>query len=332
MSVVHTNLIEGPTTWKGSDILNDPSWTKLLTMDEVKELKEAVSEVKSYGLSFPNFTKDNFHLPTLSEKLSRIGHELENGLGFVLLKGIPVDEYENNSDLSILYFGMGLHMGQPVRQNPKGDLIGTVMNVGDLSNPQTRVYETNAYLPYHSDPTDVVGLLCIHPAKTGGVSSLISATTLHNEMLKRYPEYLSVLYRPMWYPHAASEPCQAPIFSYHSDKLSCRYMRQYLELSQNDMGTPLSQVELKAFDLMDSIMNEDGIRVDMMMQRGDLQLVNNYTVLHSRTNFEDYQESNLRRKKLRLWLNTTEARNLEYNFPGRHGFPNPEISETNSVS
>jgi hypothetical protein len=109
-------------------------------------------------------------------------------------------------------------------------------------------------------------------------------------------------------------------------------MRQYLELSQNDMGIPLSQVELKAFDLMDSIMNEDGIRVDMMMQRGDLQLVNNYTVLHSRTNFEDYQESNLRRKKLRLWLNTTEARKLEYNFPGRHGFPNPEISETNSVS
>ena len=49
MSIVHTNLIEGPTTWKGNDISNDPSWTKLLTMDEVEELKEAVSEVKSYG-------------------------------------------------------------------------------------------------------------------------------------------------------------------------------------------------------------------------------------------------------------------------------------------
>tara|TARA_E500000331_G_scaffold355899_1_gene412613 strand:- start:29304 stop:30302 length:999 start_codon:yes stop_codon:yes gene_type:complete len=332
MSIVHSNLIEGPTSWKGSEISNDPSWTKVLATNEIEELRNAVSEVKSSGLSFPNFTKDKFPLPTLSKKLSEIGYELECGLGFLLLKGVPVEEYDKDDDIKILYYGMGLHMGQPVRQNPKGELIGTVINVGDQANPQTRVYETNAYLPYHSDPTDVVGLLCIHPAKTGGVSSLISATTLHNEMLNRHPEYLSVLYRPMWYPHVGNEPSQAPIFSYHENKLSCRYMRQYLELSHNELGIPLSPVELEAFDLMDSIMHENGIRIDMMMQRGDLQLVNNYTVLHSRTNFEDDHNPSLRRKKLRLWLNTVGSRELGYDFPGRYGFPSPEIPETTIIN
>ena len=59
---------------------------------------------------------------------------------------------------------VGLHLGQPVRQNPRGELLGTVMNVGDVNNKNTRVYETNLYLPYHSDPSDVVGLLCVRKA------------------------------------------------------------------------------------------------------------------------------------------------------------------------
>ena len=105
-------------------------------------------------------------------------------------------------------------MGVPVRQNLAGDLIGRVMNVGNLKDRQTRVYETNAYLPYHTDPSDMVGLLCIQQAKTGGISSLIPSGALYNEMLGRYPQYLSTLYRPMYYPHLdGNEPALSPVFS-----------------------------------------------------------------------------------------------------------------------
>jgi hypothetical protein len=83
--------------------------------------------------------------------------ELETDTGFILVRGIPVDRYDDD-DVNSIYWGLGLHMGKPVRQNPQGDLIGRVMNVGDLDDRQTRVYETNAYLPYHTDPTDVVGI------------------------------------------------------------------------------------------------------------------------------------------------------------------------------
>ena len=161
------------------------------------------------------------------------------------------------------------------------------------------------------------------------MSSLISSISLHNEMLEWYPEYLSVLYRPMVFPHVGDDPCLSPIFNYHQGVLSCRYMRQYIELGHNTMGHPLSQVEIEAFDRLDQIMQKKEMRVDMMMRPGDLQLANNYTILHSRTSFEDHEKLKLRRKKLRLWLKNPYARQLGYEFPGRDGFPDPNKNTLN---
>lgn len=90
------------------------------------------------------------------------------------------------------------------------------------------------------------------------------------------------------------------------------------------MNAPLSAIELEAFDLIDAIVHDESMRIDMMMEPGDLQLVNNYAVMHSRTSFEDFDDLELRRKKLRLWLRTPGARELAYDFPGRDGFPDPE--------
>ena len=141
----------------------------------------AVKSVRSAGKTFPDFTIEDFPLTTFGAQLNAWGDELESGRGFILVRGVPIERFDDEA-IDILYYGLGLHMGVPVRQNPAGDLIGRVMNVGDLEDRQTRVYETNAYLPYHTDPSDMVGLLCIRQAKTGGISSLIASGTLYNEM------------------------------------------------------------------------------------------------------------------------------------------------------
>lgn len=92
--------------------------------------------------------------------------ELENGRGFVVLRGLPVQRY-SDEDINIIYYGIGLHMGQPVCQNPRGELLGLVMHVGDASKKTTRVYETNLYLPYHSDPDASVCCVCARPKAAG---------------------------------------------------------------------------------------------------------------------------------------------------------------------
>ena len=323
MGMIHKQRLIGPSVWKGPDFAGDKSWIRPLNAQQCKELLGAVAAVQNAGKRFPDFGVIDFPLAELGRQLREWGNELESGHGFILLRGLPIDGLDDDA-IDILYFGLGLHIGVPVRQNPAGDLIGRVMNVGDLEDRQTRVYETNAYLPYHTDPSDMVGLLCIRASKSGGVSSLISSGSLYNEILLRYPEYLSVFYRPMYYPHlGGDEPALAPVFSYHQGKMSVRYLRQYLELGADTMGRPLSAVEHEAMDVFDKIMHEPEMRIDMMMQPGDLQLVNNYSVMHSRTSFEDHDDAHLRRRKLRLWLKLPGARQLAYPFEGRHGFPDP---------
>lgn len=324
MTLILNETITSPAAWKGSELVGDNSWIHHLSDHAVAALDEALATLKQRGPSFPNFTQQDFPLPSLNSELQKYASDLENGRGFLLLRGLPVERYTDD-EIKIIYYGIGLNLGAPVRQNPKGDLLGLVMNVGDKSKKTTRVYETNAYLPYHTDPSDVVGLLCLRKAKQGGLSSLVSAASVYNVMLQNHPEYLALFYRPMYYAHLGKdEPGLSPIFSYNDGKLSCRYLRQYIELGYETMGLPLSRIEVEALDLFDSIMHDENLRIDMMLEPGDLQFANNYAVMHSRTEFEDHDDESLHRKMLRLWLKMPNARTLAPDFPGRNGFPEPD--------
>jgi hypothetical protein len=321
MSLVSTQRILGPCAWRGADLAGDDSWIHVLSPQAIDEIDRALATVKARGLTFPDFGADDFPLPRLDADLRRHADELENGRGFLLLRGLPVARY-TDEEINVVYYGIGLHLGTPVRQNPRGDLLGTVMNVGDPDDKATRVYETNRYLPYHSDPSDVVGLLCLRKARTGGLSSLVSVATIYNDILERHREYLGLYYRPMYFAHLCEpQPSLSPIFSVHLGKLSCRYLRQYIELGHETRNQPLSRVEVEALDLFDDTIHQADIRLDMMLEPGDLQFANNYAVLHSRTAFEDDPDPARHRKMLRLWLKMPNARALAPEFPGRNGFP-----------
>ena len=323
MSLIMKQAITGPAVWKGADMVGDTTWMHVLSPKVLATLDAALAHVKAKGLTFPNFSREDFPIGDWAQALKTYSDELENGRGFLVLRGLPVERY-SEADIQIIYYGIGLHMGVPVRQNPKGDLLGLVMNVGDVTKKTTRVYETNLYLPYHSDPSDVVGLLCIRKAKQGGLSSLVSVAAIYNEILQKHPEYLGLYYRTWYFSHLCEDlPSLSPIFSHHQGKLSCRYLRQYIELGHEIRNLPLSQVEIEALDLFDEIMHREDFRLSMMLEPGDLQFANNYAVLHSRNGFEDDEDLAKRRKMIRLWLKMGNARELAPEFPGRNGFPAP---------
>lgn len=321
MSIILKQPLTGPAAWRGSGLAGDTSWIHQLSPETIAALDAALAQVKQRGLSFPKFNREDFPLPaSVQQQLLAHADELENGKGFLVLRGLPVERY-TDEDINIVYYGLGLHMGQPVRQNPRGDLLGLVMHVGDASQKTTRVYETNLYLPYHSDPSDVVGLLCVRKAKSGGLSSLISVAAIYNEILRTHPEYLGLYYRQWYFEHLCEpQPSLSPIFSFYEGKLSCRYLRQYIELGHEIRKLPLSAVEIEALDLFDQMINDPALKLDMMLEPGDLQFANNYVVLHSRNGFEDHEAQERRRKMLRLWLKMPNARQLAPEFPGRNGF------------
>ncbi|MFB5283194.1 TauD/TfdA family dioxygenase [Peribacillus sp. Hz7] len=337
MSIIFKGKIQGPVAWKGIDLAKNNSWIYYLSEKTIVSLENALHHVKQKGLQAPNFNKEDFPIPDLVNEISYFVDELEDGRGFLLIRGLPMERY-TDEEAGIIYYGLGLHMGIPVTQNAKGDLLGHVMDQGlNINDSNVRGYQTNAHLPFHPDGSDVVGLLSLRKAKAGGLSSIVSSIAVYNEILEKYPEYLGILYRPFFIDRRGEEApgespvYSSPVFSYYDGKLSCRYNRGYVESAQEKTGISLSKVELEAYDLMDSLIYDEKMHFNMMLEPGDMQFVNNYTVLHSRTIYEDYEEPNRKRHLLRLWLTMPNGREISPDFamffdektgkPGRGGIP-----------
>ena len=187
--LILTEKLTGPSVWKGSNLTGWSSWIHELTEGEIASLDNALCSPRVLGKSFPYFVKEDFQIPAWFERLRFLSTELEDGRGFFVTRGFPVECYYE-ADINNLHYGICLNLGTPVRKNPRGGLLGTVMNIGYPNDRETRVYETNTHLPYHTDPSDVVGLLCLRKAKSGGISSLVSVASVYNEILENHPAYL----------------------------------------------------------------------------------------------------------------------------------------------
>lgn len=87
----------------------------------------------------------NFPLPGLSRLLTPLRAELLNGKGFILFKGLPVQEWGNRKS-AVAYMGLGTHLGYFVSQNGRGHVLGHVKDLGEdpTQIDKVRIYRTNA--------------------------------------------------------------------------------------------------------------------------------------------------------------------------------------------
>jgi len=327
VTTIHRLPVIAPYAWRGADLEDDPTWIERLDEREIDELDAALASVKSRGLVLPAIARQDFPLPTLALRLARCLSQIQHGRGFVVLRGLPVDHY-STADAEALFWGLGSHLGIGLRQNGTGDFLGRVYDRGTAyGTAGVRGHESNAYLPFHTDYSDVVGLMCVRKAKEGGASSIVSAVTVHNEILSRRPDLLPVLYRGFHYikrevelsENPATEEC-IPIFGAVDGDVTCRYLRVRIETAAKRLGRPLDEMELQALDLFDALCIEPGIPLDMMLQPGDMQLCNDYRTLHSRTGYVDWPESDRARLMLRLWLRTEARPKFAPGFPASNGY------------
>jgi hypothetical protein len=327
MADVHNALVQHPSAWYGKDLVSDPSWVVHLTPAHLAEIAVALAAARSRGLAVGTLTKETFPLPTLAPELRRWLEEVNTGRGFVVVRGLNVTDY-SDEDVGLIFWGMGLHLGKAVTQNPRGDVLGHVYDHGrKYGNLDVRGYETSAHLPFHTDSGDVVGLLCLRPGKSGGLSSVVSAVTIHNEILKRHPEYLPSLYRGFHYIRREAAltdtpvtPHRVPVFGAKDGQVSVRLVRNQINAAVTKTGVPLEPIEKAALDLFDELAQDPSIHLDMDLQRGDLQFCNNYVALHSRTEYVDHPEVERRRHMIRLWLTMDKRRPVAPGFAPHDGY------------
>lgn len=323
---------QAAANWYAEDLANDTSWLLHLDDEHLKELESALRKVQSLGIPIHEVTREQFALNSLSGHFASLADQLHHGRGLGVIRGLPTDQYDKE-EVETIFWGIGTHIGLPARQNIEGDLMGHVRDAGKAyGEAGVRGYQSNAHLPFHSDLSDVVGLCCLRQAKSGGASSVVSAVTIHNEMSRRAPELLEPLYNGFHFVKRHAELQEnpytderIPVFARSGDKLYCRYLRVRIDKAADRGGFSLSDDEIAALDLFDEIAHDPRMHYDMYLQPGDMQFCNNYVVLHSRTGFEDWPQSDRKRHMLRLWLIFREDRpDLPAKFPFADGYARPD--------
>lgn len=298
-----------PAEWTGAQMEATDDWIYHLSEAEIEDLDRAIRGVETRGLDIMEITRETFPLPVLGAGIARVRRDLLDGRGFTLIRGFPVTRY-NRAQAAAAFFGIGCHIGRAISQNAKGHVLGHVKKLTDVdynTNASERGYRTNVNQRFHADSCDIVGLLCLQPAKSGGLSSVASTVAVHNEMLRRRPDLVKVLSEPVYWDRRGEVPegkdpwYVLPVFNYVDGYFSCRYARQYIDSTQRFPDVPrLTPQQVEAFDLMDSLLAE--LHMKMQFRQGDIQFLLNHVTLHGRTAFEDFPEPEKRRHLFRLWL------------------------------
>ena len=304
-------------------------WAERLSEAEIAEVRGAVIGASKCVIDDLRLI-GSLSTAALAPKLHKLLDEVLNGRGFVLIKGLPVERW-TRQQAALAFLIIGSQLGALRMQNAQGHLLGHVRDLGRSSDdPNTRIYQTHERQTFHTDSCDVVGLLCLRKAKSGGLSSLVSSTTIFNEMRRRRPDLLQVLMQPIETDRRGETPAGSkpyfniPVFNYHEGLVSAIYQRQYIESARRfpDVA-PLTQQQIEALDLFDELANDPQLHLLMDLEPGDIQLVHNHTILHDRTAFEDFPEPDRKRHLLRLWLAPPNARPLPEVFAERFGSVTP---------
>ena len=303
---------ETAAEWNSADVADESSWTEVLAPGELAEVDRALRHALAKSSNVMDISKEDFPLPTFQSRLKTIEGELINGRGFVRLRGFERDGY-SREEMEMIYWGIGMHLGAPWPQNQYGHVLGDVTDHGvDPASPTSRGNEIGSVgLPYHSDGSDLVGLMCLQRPKSGGLSTVANALAIHNDLVRESPDLVAELYKPQPYDFRGAEPegarrwYEMPVFTNWKGRLFIRYIRPYILASQRFEDAPrISDLAEQAMKRVDEMTQDEKYNVFMELLPGDMQFINNYHVLHARTAYEDDREAGLVRHLKRLWLAT----------------------------
>jgi hypothetical protein len=318
--------IDTPAAWRSGELRPD-EWTHVLSPADTCDIEAAARALVAERADLAALSADDFPIPRLAPQLRAIlDEDVLGGRGFAVVRGLDPGRL-TRAENAAAFIGIGAHLGAARPQNAKGHLLGHVKDLGRSSDdPTARLYQTHERQTYHTDSADVVALMCLHPAKRGGRSSLVSAVSLYNAMRAEAPELALALFEPIDTDRRGEVDegelpyFTIPVFNWFEGCFAGIYQRQYIESARRFDGVaPLTTLQHAALDRLDTLANDPAFHIELDFRPGDIQLVNNHVLFHDRTAFEDWPEPHRRRHLLRLWLAPPAAQPLPPVFAERFG-------------
>lgn len=322
MQATNTNTRSiGPVAggWTRRDVEQDQGWIHVLSDVEIDALERALRHAQQTGKDRFDMSVEDFPLDAgVRQRLVALIDETQGGFGFKLLRGFPVQRWDEDA-LRLLFWGIGLVLGVPRPQGKLSQFVSDVRDAGGTYRSSTgRGYNTRSGLDFHADGSDMVGLFCVRTAKHGGSSLISSSVAAHNEMVRLRPDLAAELYAPLVFSRQGEQAPEeapyytAPIFGIRDGQFACRHIRNHIKGAQQSFpDVPrLTPQQTEALDLFDELLAREDLCYHMDLQPGDIQLLNNHIVLHSRTEYEDHPEPGRKRHLFRLWLSLPQAQPL----------------------
>ena len=303
----------GPTVWNHAS-LGVEDYMIAVEPHQAAAILRIRDELHHRGARLDSIEPSDFDEPALAEIGRAIRSRIRSGPGFCLLRGLPLTGW-TDEEASMLYWGLGTYLGDPQPQNRAGERVCLVQDTGK-SLAEARGSKTNSELIFHMDgasgyvgsQVDVLGLLCLRKAVSGGESLIVSSHTAYNALLNARPELVEELYGEFCFDRSKeTAPGEDPvsvgaIFTDTADGVRVRYNRAYIEIGHLRAGRPLSDRQREALDAFDQILNDPDLAVEFTLDPGDVFFADDHFTLHNRRRFVDAPEVDNRRCLVRLWL------------------------------
>ena len=263
----------------------------------------------------------------LKPDYKELADELEKGSGMARLSAPKSLAIFDTKQSSRWFLDFCQQLGTPLSQSSNGDLVLSIRNESyGKEDPRTRGPNTNRRLSFHTDRCDVIAFLCLNPAKSGGENQIVSSTAVEAIIRKERPDLYALLIKPYPYKRhvidrANPSPfCMQPIFSWKDSLFACSYLRVLIDRADADPNCPeLTSQQKEAIDFLDEVCEREKLQTRFTLKAGDLLFLNNWTTLHRRTGFEDFQDPKKRRHLLRVWLSMPNSRPVDEAFRANFG-------------
>ncbi len=300
--------------WNAQDVAKRAVYCHALDDHMVDEVRAAAQMALATGRPHHQWRKSDFTLPRTASFLTRAHTDIEDGRGFVFITGWPVDAFSYDENVAA-YAVIASHLGDIVIQNYEGEWVVDVRDDQKPYSHESRGYQSNALLPFHTDGADLSGLMGLGEATRGGETVLVSATAAFNVIAEEHPGLLPILERGYFHHRRRQHPegenplssHRIPVFAFHNGLLHCCYNRNPIEWVRHE-GMTLDDDEIAALDAFDAVLARPAMQARLNIRKGDMLFFNNFVILHSRTEFVDDAEH--RRHLVRLWLQDPASKRL----------------------
>jgi len=312
MNMTLPEFVSDSSVWLAKDFGTPRSWVHELSPESQDEIEAGVRKAVTASKSFADVDQRDFPLPKTRAMLREVYAELEDGCGFSVVSNFPVERFTYEEAL-IGYAGVSAHLGILVDQSYAGAMKVDVKDLGLAYGKDVRGYQSNAMLRFHTDGAVLTGLLCLESAVEGGLSVLTSSGALSNTILRERPDLHELLVKGFYHhrrgEHAPGDnpvsPAPIPVFAFFDGLLHCTYDRNQ-SLWASEEGIEITPKQLEAMDYLDSLMASDQFQLHMEMRKGDIQYLNNFTVMHSRTEYRDGPAQ--KRHLVRYWIDVPNGK------------------------